>query len=146
MRSLLHDQFHAYLVDHNPELILGLPPQRSLAAYINEKIAGIDDQLQHLLATEIAQDQIIERCMESLISELRPSRYLYLKEIMEEEFPGDHLVMREAGTLTYELVNLVTACSPIFKTLGFAEENQDNRILRYAVIGQTREYLSATQL
>ncbi|MES2457853.1 MAG: hypothetical protein V4594_20005 [Bacteroidota bacterium] len=84
--------------------------------------------------------------MESLTAELRPSKYLYLKEILEEEFTGDHLVMREAGTLTYELVNLITACSPIFKALGFSEEAIDNRILRYAVIGQIREYLSATPM
>jgi hypothetical protein len=33
------------------------------------------------------------------------------------------------------------SCKPIFETIGFTAESEDNPILRYAIIGQIAEYL-----
>ena len=48
---------------------------------------------------------------------------------------------REAGVLTYELINMLEACQPVFDTIVLTEDNADDRMLRYAVIGTIEEYL-----
>lgn len=145
MQEFLAHKLHSYLISHNPEIILNLQETRTISAYIRDKIKGVQSYLDTLL-DEQKPDYIIEGlCFEALTKDLKPSRFLYLREILEEEFTGDYLVMQENGTLTCEIANLITVCKQIFEGLGFSEDNESNRIIRYAVIGQVKEYLMATR-
>jgi hypothetical protein len=49
--------------------------------------------------------------------------------------------MKENGTLTYEVINIMEACKGIFSSFDFNNENETNRHLRYAIIGQVHDYL-----
>jgi hypothetical protein len=77
-----------------------------------------------------------------MTEELRPSRYQYIRSVIEEEFNSDYERMKENGTLTYEVVNLIETCKSIFNDFGFNSENEANRHLRYAIIGQVHDYLA----
>ena len=69
-----------------------------------------------------------------------PSKYDYISNIMEEEFESIYMQFLSAGTLEAEINNLVNHCESVFDELGFTEENEDSRLLRYAIIGSISEY------
>lgn len=85
---------------------------------------------------------IEELCLNAMTEELKPSRYQYIRSVIEEEFNADYERMKESGTLTYEVVNLIEACKGIFSDFDFNSENESNRHLRYAIIGQVHDYLA----
>jgi hypothetical protein len=81
--------------------------------------------------------------MEELTRDLRPSRFEYVRALLEDEFEEAHQRMSSSGILTYEIINLIGACEPIFEVFGFGEENEEARELRYAVMGMIAEYLES---
>jgi len=85
---------------------------------------------------------IEEVCMEELTKDLRPSKYNYISNILEEDFEFAYQQFQKAGTLLYEVGNIIGQCESVFQTLEFTEENEDNRQLRYAVTGIIDKYLS----
>ena len=83
-----------------------------------------------------------ELCMEELTKQIRPSRFNYLKALLEEEFSNEFERLEQAGILTTELINMITVCDMVFDEMRFSTENEDNRNLRYAIIGAMHEYLN----
>ena len=67
-------------------------------------------------------------------------RYDYLRLVFEEEFEETHLAFLVNGILVYEMLNLLSACAYLFEEYGFPE-NEDSRLLHYAVTGTIAEYL-----
>ena len=79
----------------------------------------------------------------SPLKDLEPDerqRYDYLQDVLEEDFEETHLTFHVSGILVYELLNLLAACAHLFDEFGFPE-NEDGRLLRYAVTGTIAEYL-----
>lgn len=64
----------------------------------------------------------------------------YLKEILEEEFATDYRRLYELSILETEIGNIRERCESVFAEMGFDE---DDRMLRYAVIGTIAEYLDS---
>lgn len=106
----------------NPELYTLLQEERRVTDYLNS----------FLLVPGDPED--------ALCDAITPSRYDYLNKVLEEEFTEAYLRFNGSGILTYELINLSAACTGIFEQFGFPE-NEDSRMLRYAVIGTVAEYL-----
>lgn len=136
------DALHRYIVGHNPELLLRLEEGFSLTDYLEAKAAAVLPLINQWTAEGQAAYLIEERCLQEMTAELRPSRFLYLKELLEEEFIAEYTALRESGTLTYELVNLLNKAAPVFEELGFSQATEDDRLTRYAIIGIVQEYLS----
>ena len=136
------EKLRAYITEHNPDLLLQLQGNFSVTQYLEDKVASVMPMVKELLSEGKANYVIEELCMNELTADLRPSKFDYLKTILEEDFPDDYNRMAEAGVLTYEVVNLIEACKEVFGTHGFTEENEDNRFLRYAVIAEIHDYLT----
>ena len=136
------EKLRAYITEHNPDLLLQLQGNFSVTQYLEDKVASVMPLVKELLSEGKANYIIEELCMNELTADLRPSKFDYLKTILEEDFPDDYNRMAEAGVLTYEVVNLIEACKEVFETHGFTEENEDNRFLRYAVIAEIHDYLT----
>ena len=83
--------------------------------------------------------------MDELTKVLCPSKFNYLISILEEEFAPTYYRLKESGLLTYELMNLIGSCTPVFETFGFSLGNENNRYLRYAITGAVKEYLENKQ-
>lgn len=62
--------------------------------------------------------------------------YDYLRLVLEEEFLAVYLRFLNNGILHYELTNLLELCAPLLRGL-----DEDDRFLRYEVIGTIAEYL-----
>ncbi len=142
MQSMLTEKLWAYIIHNNPDLMLSLQEDYSVTSYLENKVAAVMPMAVQFLSEEKPQYIIEELCLQAMTEDLKPSRYQYIRSVIEEEFNDDYLRMKENGTLTYEVVNLIEACKSIFSDFGFNSENEANSHLRYAIIGQVHDYLA----
>lgn len=142
MQSTLTEKLWAYIVHNNPDLMISLQENHSVTSYLEEKVNAAMPMAAQLLGEGRPPYIIEELCLDAMTEELKPSRYQYIRSVIEEEFNGDYERMKENGTLTYEVVNLIETCKGIFSDFDFNSENEANRHLRYAIIGQVHDYLA----
>ena len=142
MQSMLKEKLWAYTVHNNPDLMFSLQEDYSVTRYLEEKVNAVMPMVDQLLGEGRPPYIIEELCLNAMTEELKPSRYQYISSVIEEEFNGDYVRMKENGTLTYEVVNLIETCKGIFSDFDFNSENEANRHLRYAIIGQVHDYLA----
>ena len=142
MQSMLTEKLWAYIIHNNPDLMLSLQEDYSVTSYLENKVAAVMPMAVQFLSEEKPQYIIEELCLQAMTEDLKPSRYQYIRSVIEEEFNDDYLRMKENGTLTYEVVNLIESCKSIFSDFGFNRENEANSHLRYAIIGQVHDYLA----
>lgn len=141
MRGILKEKLWSHIVRNNPEIAISLQEKQSVDAYLEAMMATVAPTIERLL-NEGAPVYIIEEiCLDALTGELGPSRYQYVLPVLEEEFPEDYERLKRTGILAYEVVNMMMACKSIFDEFGFSAENEDDRFLRYAIIGQIHDYL-----
>ncbi len=141
MRTILKEKLHSYIVANNPELMLNLQGSFSMTRYMDEKLKNIQPFLDMLTEEGKPQYIVEELCMNELTKDLRPSKFNYIKEILETEFEETYNKFRNSGVLTYEIVNMIAACNPVFAELGFNEEKLTDRLVRAAITGAIGEYL-----
>lgn len=141
MHEMLIRKLHEYIRDNNPDVLLTLEEENRVSDYLQENVASIDSLINQLLADNKPASVIEECCMEEMTRHLKPSRYNYLKAILEEEFPSKFERFHHTGILKTEIINLITVCDPVFHELNFSEEKDNDRYLRYAVTGAVHEYL-----
>jgi hypothetical protein len=141
MQNMLKEKLWTYIVHNNPDLMFSLQEDYSVTRYLEEKINAIMPIAEQFLSEGRPIYAIEELCLETMTEELKPSRYLYIRSVIEEEFKQDFDRLKENGILTYEIVNLIEACKGIFSDFGFSSENEEDRHLKYAIIGQVHDYL-----
>ncbi len=138
MLEIIIKKYHQYIRENNPELLIQLEEDGSLKAYLSAKVASAIDLLIHL--REEPPYVLEEACMELLTQDLRPSKYNYIIEILEEEFPNKYDQIKESGILKFEAINIINHCLPVFEEFHFSEENEDDNFLRYAILGAIENY------
>ena len=131
------------MINNNPELWLDLEADFSLTRYLEQKVYAIQPFLAALLSANKPAYIIEELCLNELTKDLRPSKFNYIRNLLEEEFEEDYLWMKENGLLTYEIVNMINACKPVFETAGFNEEKEGDRELYYTITGAIKGYLES---
>lgn len=141
MQTILKTKLHSYICESNPELVIQLEETFSLNSYLEEKIAAIGTFLQHLIESGKPSYVIKELCMDRLTEDLRPSKFMYLKALLEEEFTGDYMMMQENGTLTFETINIIQETGHLFEEFPITAENEDRPMLRYALTAFIHDYL-----
>ena len=142
MQDLLTNKLHQYISENNPDLLLELEEKGESTQYLSNKINQINYLLEELQQANTPEYIIEEVCMNELTKDLRPSKYNYVKNILEEEFEFAYYNLQKSGTLVYEVVNIINQSQEIFQAFDFNEENEDNRQLKYAVTGVIDKYLS----
>ncbi len=142
MQTILKTKLHGYLCESNPELVVHLEETFSLNNYLEEKIASIGTFIQGLIESGKPSYVIKELCMNRLTEDLKPSKFMYLKTLLEEEFVGDYLMMQENGTLTFEAVNIIQETGQLFQDFPIKSDEDDNPMLRYALTAFINDYLT----
>lgn len=141
MKTQLIKQLHSYLLHNHTDLLIALQEEHRLDYYLQQKVDSISDLLSQLQEEKRPLYVIEALCLEELTRDLRPSRFNYMRELLEAEFEGDYHRMLRSGILTYEVINLIGACEPIFEVFAFGEETGNSSELKHAVIGMIAEYL-----
>ncbi len=145
MQEILIAKLHEYILQNNFDLLTTLQERNNVESYLNEKVSSIDTLLTELMSEGVPAYLIEERCMDVLTQDLRPSKYNYLTSVLEEEFGSDYSRLKKNGTLPYEVINLIELCNPVFENIGFTEDNENNRHIRYAITGAIQEYFDNEQ-
>ena len=144
MQEILLKRLHDYIRENNPDMLIQLEEEKKVTEYLSDKIKLVDGLLQESDSTQPAYI-IEEACMDILTEDLRPSKYHYIRAILEEEFEAIYRRLQNSGTLQFEVINLVKYCQPLFDTVGFKLENEDSRELEYSVTGAISEYLESNK-
>jgi hypothetical protein len=142
MHNLLKEKLKAYIQQNNPELLIRLQENYSVTTYLEDKVSKAMPTVLRLLEEEKPAYVIEELALGELTEDLRPSRFNYLQQVLEEEFPKEYGAFKKAGVLTYETINLTESCKEILDNFPFTEASENDRFLRYAVIGQISNYLN----
>ncbi|PLK44987.1 hypothetical protein C0V77_07000 [Emticicia sp. TH156] len=142
MEEVLKEKLWTYIVHNNPDFQFKLQENQSVSSYLEEKVSGIGPLINQLLMDSNPSYVIEEQCLSELTNDLRPSRYIYIRSVLEEDFQTEYTRLLQTGILTFEINNMVEACKELLDELEFSEENEDNRHIRYAVIGQIHGYLN----
>lgn len=139
---MLKEKLWAYIVHNNPDLMYRLQEDYSVMRYLEEKVKGVMPMADRLLSERRPLYAIEELCVREMTEELRPSRFLYIREVLEDEFPNDCQRLREDGLLTYEAINIMEGCNEIFGAFDFSVENKDSSRLRHAIIAHIHGFLA----
>ena len=145
MQEILKEKLWTYIGRNNADLMLNLQQDFSVTSYLEEMVNGIQSLASQLLVENKPGYIIEELCMEEMINDLRPSKFNYIRSVLEDEFEKDFLRIKESGLLTYEIANMISESETVFETLGFTEVNEQDRILRYAIAGMILQYLESNQ-
>ncbi|MFV8353557.1 DUF1896 family protein [Flavobacterium sp. XS2P14] len=142
MEDILKEKLWFYIIHNNPDLMFTLQEEYNVLGYLNEKVNGVKSIIEDMLSEGTPQYIIEEICLNVLIEDLKPSRFIYIRSLLAEEFEKTYTTFRESGILTYEVINLMESCREVFETIGFTNENEEDPTLRNALIGQIADYLS----
>lgn len=142
MEELLKEKLWFYIIHNNPDLMFTLQEDYSVLDYLNEKISSVKSILDDMLSDDTPQYIIEEICLNLLTEDLKPSRFLYIRSLLSDEFEKTYAAFQESGILTFEVINLMESCKTVFETIGFTKENEEDPALRNALIGQITDYLN----
>lgn len=145
MKDILSIKLVEYLRENNPDVLFSLHDDGSLVSYVNQKMNSIDGLLQDLKEQHLPDYIIEELCMDAFTADLKPSKYNYIKEVLEEEFSEEYQQLLRTGILRFEIINLFSNCNPLFEVFGFREGNEEDKNLRYTSIGAIKEYLENSE-
>jgi len=141
MEALLHQKLHAYLIDNNPDLLVTLQSSKAVTSYLKQKVGSVMPEASLLLAEEKPPGEVIDYCMSQLTADLRPSKYHLISRLLASDFEKQYTLMRETGTLTYEIINILAACNQVFEETPLTEASEDDRMLHYALLACIQDHL-----
>ncbi|RKR80689.1 uncharacterized protein DUF1896 [Mucilaginibacter gracilis] len=140
MEEELLKKLHSFIIENNPDLLVQLYDNRMMAAYLEDKLKLAVPLITQLSDAGKPAAVIEEQCMNRLTADLRPSRFHYIREVLEDEFEPVYYRLVESGTLTYEIISLLEDCNLVFDDFGFSEDNENNRGLRRQIIRAISDY------
>ncbi len=142
MQEILLQKLHQYISQNNPDLLFQLEQDAKITEYLTAKISSVQSLMDQ--SRKGQPDYIIEdACMDILTADLKPSRYNYIKALLEEEFEKEYLRLIETPFLQTEVINMISYCREVFDSIGFNESNADDRFLRYNIMGAISEYFES---
>ena len=143
MNEKLIEKLWDYIIENNPDLMFSLQEDYSVRSYLDDKVNTIQLQLEQWQHEDLPPDLIEERSMEALTKDLKPSKFHYIRNILEEEFETEFSQFKEAGTLTYHVVNIIEASKEIFEAIKFSEHNKGSRRLRKVIIATITKHIES---
>lgn len=140
MQELLQIKLQNYLAVHYPDMLLSLAEEGTAEAFIRGQVESISGEMDVMLAGGAPAYEVEVYCMDVLIGSLPPSKFDFICDILEGEFIESYKSFEQTNILLFEVVNIIAACE---LPDGFDEED---RLLRYSVIGAIDSYLHHSQM
>ncbi|MGF7231962.1 hypothetical protein [Arachidicoccus sp.] len=141
MEQKLIEELRTYITYHNPDLFIKLRSHCSLQSYLEKKIKEIQPLLKRM-TTEGCPEYVIEQlCIVEMTASLRPSKFKYIRRLLKDKFYEDYNQMKEAGTLTYEIIQLIDWCEDGFESFDFNEDNEEDVLLREVIRQGIKHYM-----
>lgn len=144
MTSILKLRLYSYLCEYFPEKLLELQGANRLSDFLAEKVNNIHPLMNNLRQQNQPAYLIQEQCLQEMIGQLGPSKFYLMTQILEEEFTGDYLFLKESGTLFFEVLHMLEVSKDLFEDYPFQKEESLPRRLRYELIGHIHDCLLPT--
>lgn len=141
MEQQLKEKLWSYIIENNPELMFNLQEDYSVQRYLDKKIKTILPKIHQWKREKLLSYQIEDKAMLILTRDLKPSKFHYIRDLLESEFEEAYAALKDRGSLTYKIVTLTDFCKEAFEAIGFSEENQNSKRLKYAIRGLISQYL-----
>lgn len=145
MKEILISKLFDYIRDNNPEMVFALEAEDKLRYWLYDKVSSFEGLMNELRKSRQPDHMVEETCMDEMTKELRPSRYNYIINLLEQEFEKDYNKLVQSGLLQHEVVNMIGYCQSVFDDLKFSEETEDSRFTHYAIAGAISEYLESNR-
>lgn len=134
-------KLRSFLVQNDADLTMLLEGDHRPAHYHKDKGHTTMDVCEGPRARKrpvyVAHAPGIKECT----GDLRPSRFEYMRALIEEKFEAQYHRMDASGILTCQVITLISVCEPIFEAFGFGEEREHSKELKYTVMGMIAAYL-----
>ena len=123
MQQTLMNKLHEYIRENNPDLLFQLEEDGKVTEYLSDKISTVSVLIKQM---DIGQPAYIieDACMDVMTQDLRPSKFNYISNLLQEEFESTYNQIQESGTLKFEVINLINQCQSVFEDLNFSDENE----------------------
>lgn len=141
MQEILLHRLHDYMRHCNPDQLIRLQAQGKVTEYLTDKVKLIDPLLNEMLLATASPLAIEEVCMNVLTEDLKPSKYLYIQEILLEFFGATYVQWQRDNILLYEIINILDGCASVLRYWHLPEEHPENLLRRHAVEHYIREYI-----
>ncbi|WP_157370205.1 hypothetical protein [Aquiflexum balticum] len=126
IRDRLTGLFRKYIAENNPDLIVRMEGNESMKRYISDKVSTSMVLAKTLKEQGSTDTEILDTCLESMVSDLKPSKFRFVKDLMEKNFKKKYDQLTETGVLTYEIINIIENHDHLFEKHGFREKKGNN--------------------
>ncbi|MET7000706.1 hypothetical protein [Chitinophaga defluvii] len=141
MREKIKESLLGFLQENYPEIILLFAQRGTLSQYLDDRLDLVEPLVDELLEQGDSEQHITQLCIEQLTSSFGPSKYNYLKGVLDDEFPQEYQQFEQVGVLRSELTNMIVACNNAFDAFEFSETTLDDHFMRHMVIAEIHDYL-----
>ena len=141
MESQLKERLWKFIIEQNPELMFSLQENYAVEPYLNEKINSIKPQLVNWKRIGYPESSIDLLAMEVLTSDLKPSRFHFISNILKNKFPMHYSQYKSQGILTYKTISLVELCQVAFDSIRFSEAHFNSKRFKEAISGIIRKQI-----
>jgi len=142
MENQLKEMLWKYVLENNPELMFSLQDNYAVGHYLDNKVASIKKEIEDWTEKGYPKGVIEILSLELLTKDLKPSRFHYIKQLLQKDFYTHYLVFQEKGTLTYEVIALIELCAEAFDAIKFSNTSQNSPRLYKVIKLITDKYLS----
>jgi hypothetical protein len=141
MQELLMADCHPYLYLDNPEILIKDSQVFCKPRSLKKKVKKTSDRIREMIALGQPQQEIIDQSVELITAELRPSRFGYVCAVIASEFPKTFLKWVKINALADQVLDVVSACEPVFGLLKFNSHTAEQHRIYTTVTNFIRHYL-----
>ncbi len=142
MQEQLSERLNNYIRLDHPDLLIKLNAAGGLESWLIQQVSEVENDRQRMLAEGRSAAHTEDKCMELMTAALRPSRFHYISELLEEDFEWAYYRMRAEGILLEQTLKMLQLCGPVFGEFGFCTANERDPAIRKAASAVIRNYLN----
>ena len=141
MEDLMMTGHYPFLYLDNPEILIKDYQLFSNHSILKKKVNKTCSKIREMIALGGAQVDVIDQSVELITAELRPSRFGYVCAMIASEFPKTFLKWVRINELTDQVLDVVSACEPVFSLLKFNSHTAEQHSIYTTVSNFIMHYL-----
>jgi hypothetical protein len=131
--SYFYQKLHDFLIDSHPDLVVGMGDD--IEEYIIQRSKAADDILEESLKNGIHMDVAQEAAFNELFNGLKFSKYDYILNVFEENYPEKYQTLIDTGQLKMQIIHYIELCYEIFNKYNINDNFPGDNNLDYEILG-----------
>src|SRR5436190_1903010 len=118
MSAKLQGLLLGYIKENNPDLLMQLDEDDALHAWVIEKIREVELVLGDAKARRVPDNEF----MDLMTVDLKPSKFHYMRDLLEDQFTEDFDRLLASGELRFEVIQMIGLCQHLFEAMPLRED------------------------